>query len=140
MPVISTNGQFVAFLSNATNLTANAVSNGFHIYRRNLQSGTTQLADVDTNGAGSTDDELTSLSLSADGQFVAFNSPDGSLVGGDKNHADDVFVRDLCCRGHGNDFTARSDGDSTGGRWFQRTGSMVSKRQRAVGGVCQRSR
>ncbi|HKW28141.1 MAG TPA: hypothetical protein VJT54_02315 [Verrucomicrobiae bacterium] len=95
MPVISTNGQFVVFLSNATNLTANAVSNGFHIYRRNLQSGTKQLADVDTNGVGSTDDELTSLSLSADGQFVAFSSPDGSLVNLDINHADDVFGRDF---------------------------------------------
>jgi Tol biopolymer transport system component len=93
-PVISTNGQFVAFLSNATNLTGDAVSNGFHIFLRNLQAATTQLADVDTNGVGSTDNELTSLSLSADGRYVAFNSPDGRLVNLDKNHADDVFVRD----------------------------------------------
>jgi hypothetical protein len=93
-PVISTNGQFVAFLSNATNLTGDAVSNGFHIFLRNLQAATTRLADVDTNGVGSTDNELTSLSLSADGRYVAFNSPDGSLVNLDKNHADDVFVRD----------------------------------------------
>lgn len=95
MPVISMNGQFVGFLSDATNLTTNAVSNGFHIFLRNLQSGTTQLADVDTNGVGSTDDELTSLSLSADGQFVAFTSPDGGLVGEDINRAYDVFGRDF---------------------------------------------
>lgn len=99
MPAISTNGQFVAFLSNATNLTANAVSNGFHIFRRNLQTGTTQLADVDTNGVGSTDDELTSLSLTADGQFVAFTSPDGGLVSGDVNRAYDVFGRDFIAGG-----------------------------------------
>ncbi|HXC98058.1 MAG TPA: hypothetical protein VN048_01870, partial [Verrucomicrobiae bacterium] len=92
--VISTNGQFVAFLSNATNLTANPVSAGFHIYLRNLQAGATQLADVDTNGIGSSDDGLTSLSLSANGQFIAFSSPDGSLVNLDMNHAYDVFVRD----------------------------------------------
>ena len=95
MPLISTNGQFVAFLSNATNLTFNAVSNGFHIYLRNLQASTTQLADVDTNGIGSSDDGLTSLSLDANGQFIAFSSPDGGLVNLDLNRACDVFVRDV---------------------------------------------
>jgi Tol biopolymer transport system component len=95
MPLISTNGQFVAFLSNATNLTFNAVSNGFHIYLSNLQASTTQLADVDTNGIGSSDDGLTSLSLDANGQFIAFSSPDGGLVNLDLNRACDVFVRDV---------------------------------------------
>ena len=94
-PVISPDGQFVAFLSNATNLVANAVTNGSHVYLRNLPSSTTQLVDVDTNGIGSTADTLTSLGLSTDGRFVAFSSPDGSLVGLDKNRAEDVFVRDL---------------------------------------------
>jgi len=93
-PVISPDGHFVAFLSNATNLVGNAVTNGFHVYLRNLQSSTTQLVDVDTNGIGSTGDTMTSLSLSADGQFVAFSNPDGSLVNLDKNRAEDVFVRD----------------------------------------------
>jgi Tol biopolymer transport system component len=94
-PVLSPDGQFVAFLSNATNLVGNAVSNGSHVYLRNLQSSTTQLVDVDTNGIGSTADTLTSLSLSADGRYVAFSSPDGSLVNLDNNRAEDVFVRDL---------------------------------------------
>ena len=94
-PVITPDGQFVAFLSNVTNLTGNTVSNGCHVYLRNLQSSTTQLADVDTNGIGSTDNYRASLSLSANGQFVAFSSPDGRLVSLDKNRATDVFVRDL---------------------------------------------
>jgi Tol biopolymer transport system component len=94
-PNISPDGRFVAFLSNATNLVGNTVDNGFHVYLRDLQSNTTQLVDVDTNGIGSTDDTLTTLSLSADGRYVAFGSPDGSLAGLDENRADDVFVRDL---------------------------------------------
>jgi hypothetical protein len=94
-PNISPDGRFVAFLSNATNLVGNAVTNGFHVYLRDLQSSTTQLVDVDTNGVGSTDDTLTTLSLSADGRYVAFGSPDGSLVSLDDNRAEDVFVRDL---------------------------------------------
>jgi Tol biopolymer transport system component len=93
-PAISSDGRYVAFLSNATNLVANAVSNGFHVYLRDLQSSTTQLVDADTNGVGSTDETMTSLGLSADGRYVAFSSPDGRLVSGDKNRAEDVFVRD----------------------------------------------
>ena len=93
-PNISPDGRFVAFLSNATNLVGNAVAGGFHVYLRDLQSNTMQLVDVDTHGVGSADDTLTSLSLSADGRFVGFSSPDGSLVGSDNNHASDVFVRD----------------------------------------------
>jgi Tol biopolymer transport system component len=93
-PLISPDGRFVTFLSNATNLVANPVTSGFHIYLRDLQLGAMRLVDVDLNGAGSTDEELTSLSLSADGRFVVFSSPDGNLVNQDNNRFTDVFVRD----------------------------------------------
>jgi len=93
-PNLSPDGRFVAFLSNATNLVGNAVSN-VHVYLRDLQSHTTQLVDVDTNGVGSIDETLTTLSLSTDGRYVAFSSPDGGLVGSDNNRAGDVFVRDI---------------------------------------------
>ena len=95
-PNISPDGRFVAFLSNATNLVGNAVANGFHVYLRDLQSNTMQLVDVDTNGVGSANQDVpTTLGLSADGQYVAFSSPDGSFVGADNNHAKDIFVRDV---------------------------------------------
>lgn len=94
-PVISADGRFVAFLSNATNLVSNAVSNGYHAYIRDTIGGTTQLVDADTNGAGSVDIDGTVLSMSTNGQFVAFGSPDGSLVSGDDNNALDAFVRDV---------------------------------------------
>jgi Tol biopolymer transport system component len=124
LPGISPDGRFVVFLSDATNLTGNLVSNGFHVYRRDLLASTTQLVDVDTNGVGSTDDALTSLSLSADGRYVAFSSPDGGLVGGDKNHADDVFVRDatggiteLISRREATLIPEAGDGFSALGQW-----------------------
>ncbi|HZL42774.1 MAG TPA: hypothetical protein VFD66_05800, partial [Verrucomicrobiae bacterium] len=94
-PLMTPNGRFVLFLSNATNLVSTAVSNGFHIYRRDLYFGMMDLVDKDTNGVGSSDDELASLSMSADGRFVAFSSPDGGLVDLDKNNATDVIVRDV---------------------------------------------
>lgn len=94
-PVVSPDGRFVAFLSNGTNLVANTVSNGYHAYIRDTLAGTTQLIDADTNGVGSVDIDGTVLTVSSNGQFVAFSSPDGSLVSGDNNHALDAFVRDL---------------------------------------------
>jgi hypothetical protein len=93
-PALSPDGRFVVFLSNATNLVGNAISSGYHIYLRDLLNGTNQLIDVDTNGIGSTDDEGSAATLSADGRFVAFSSPDGSLVNLDNNNAYDVFQRD----------------------------------------------
>ena len=94
-PAVSADGRFVVFMSNATNLTGNVVSNGFHIYCRDVQAGTTQLVDVDTNGVGSANLVTAIPVISSNGQFVAFDSLDGGLVNGDDNGAFDVFVRDL---------------------------------------------
>jgi len=93
-PVMSRNGRYVVFRSNATTLVTNAVSAGFHFYLRDLQAGTTKLVDVDTNGVGSTDVGSAFPSVSADGRIVVFNEPDGQLVSGDFNNALDVFARD----------------------------------------------
>lgn len=93
-PVLSPDGRFVVFVSNATNLVSNTISNGFHIYLRDVQTGLIQLVDADTNGIGSTDSVGNIPSLSADGRLVVFSSPDGKLLGADSNRALDVFLRD----------------------------------------------
>lgn len=94
-PAITPDGRFVAFLSNATNLTANPQSSGFHLYVQDLQSVTTTLVDADTNGFGSTPILTTAPQLSDDGGLVAFDAFDGNLVAGDNNRAYDVFVRNV---------------------------------------------
>ncbi len=94
-PVMSAEGWFVAFLSNATNLVDDPVLSGFHLYLRNYVEGSLQLVDEDTNGIGSTDNQLAVFNLSRYGRYVAFDSQDGSLVSGDNNRAYDVFTRDL---------------------------------------------
>jgi Tol biopolymer transport system component len=94
-PVLSAAGWFVAFLSNATNLVDDPVLSGFHIYLRNYVEGSLQLVDEDLSGTGSTDQQFSLFSLSRYGRYVAFDSSDGNLVGGDNNQALDVFVRDL---------------------------------------------
>ena len=132
-PVLSGNGGFVAFLSNATNLVASPVAPGFHLYLGNLQTGALQLVDVDTNGAGSTDLGSTFPSLSADGRLITFSALDGRLVPGDWNNASDVFARDTLAGTNelisqrdpalvsavGNGITRKSSYSlSADGRWF----------------------
>jgi WD40-like Beta Propeller Repeat/Bacterial TSP3 repeat len=94
-PAITPDGRFVTFISNGTNLTQNIISNGFHIYLRDVQAGLTMLIDVDTNGVGSTLADLTVPVISADGRYVAFSIPDGGLVASDNNRFEDVFVCDV---------------------------------------------
>jgi Tol biopolymer transport system component len=94
-PVVTPDGHYVAFLSNARDLTTNSVSNGFHIFLRDMIGGSMTMVDVDTNGVGSTDFEGMFPSLSTNGQFVAFSGPDSQLAPLDINGADDVFLRDM---------------------------------------------
>ena len=106
-PSVSSNGRYVVFKSNATNLTGNAVTKGFHIYQHDMLTGTTQLVDADTNGICSADLVTAVPTMSDDGRFVAFESLDGSFVMGDNNRAFDVFVRDLI--GNDSELISRPD-------------------------------
>lgn len=96
-PAISSDGRFVAFYSDASNL-VNGDANGFgDIFVHDLQTGTTTLVSVDSGGAqanGSSSDYNKDLAISADGRFVAFSTDAGNLVGGDTNGLVDIFVHD----------------------------------------------
>jgi hypothetical protein len=94
-PAVSSDGRYVVFMSTATNLTGNLVSNGFHIFCRDVQAGTTQLIDVNTNGIGSANLVAAIPVMSSNGWCVAFACRDGDLVNGDKHGAFNVFVRNL---------------------------------------------
>ena len=100
-PRISSDGQFVAFLSSATDLTTNTGASGYHLYVRDIQSGTSQLVDVGTDGKGAGVEATAVPLLSADGKFVVFESSQKNLAAGDLNRDCDLFVRDLA--GHSND-------------------------------------
>ncbi len=94
VPTLDPLGRFVAFLTSA-NLTTNSLHAGDHVYLRDMQTGVTRLLDAGVDGVGSGVSPGTIPSLSDDGRFVAFESPDGNLVPNDNNRANDVFVRDL---------------------------------------------
>ena len=94
-PAVSADGRYVVFMSNATNLTGNVVSNGFHIYCRDVQAGTTQLIDVDTNGVGSANPLAAVPVMSSNGWDIAFACRGGDLANGDQNGVFNVYLRDL---------------------------------------------
>ncbi|MFD9336259.1 TolB family protein [Streptomyces sp. NPDC060028] len=92
-PSISADGRYVAFESFATNLVAGDTNRYRDIFVHDLQTGETTRVSVASHGEQS-DSESFHSSISADGRFVAFDSPASNLVFGDTNDIHDVFVRD----------------------------------------------
>jgi len=103
-PAISSNGQFVAFVSAASNLVNNDTNDAPDIFVRDRSAGVTRLVSVDITGTSSagvlspwTRHRLSSNPLiSADGRWVIFESLATNLVAlADANQMTDVFARDL---------------------------------------------
>jgi Tol biopolymer transport system component len=100
-PAIDSTGRFVAFMSPMTNqpynpvFVTNVLNPGYHLYLRDLQAGHTKLVDAAIYGTGCGVSSTALSRLSAGGQYIAFEAPDGNLVPSDSNRASDVFLRDL---------------------------------------------
>jgi Tol biopolymer transport system component len=91
---ISADGQYVAFTSLATNLVDNDTNGREDIFVHNRQDGTTSRVSVHSNGTEG-DSGSYNPSISADGQYVAFESSASNLVASDTNGAtSDVFFHD----------------------------------------------
>jgi Tol biopolymer transport system component len=95
-PVISADGRFVAFESDATNLHPDDTDDPTDILVRDLKAHTTTLVSRATGADGEKgNDSAVSPAISADGRFVAFESGATNLYpdNGDTNW--DVFRRDV---------------------------------------------
>lgn len=91
-PSISADGQWLAFLSRASNLVPGG-SPGDFAYLRNLSTGNKQLVSIGSSGQAVT---VREAHLSANGRFLAFSSNDSNVTAEeDTNGNPDVFVRDL---------------------------------------------
>jgi Tol biopolymer transport system component len=90
-PVISSDGRYVAFYSNAANLGPAGAEAG--IFVRDRLASTTVRVSVSSNGLPGNRYSAWP-SMSADGRYVAFESYASDLVKGDGNGDTDVFVRD----------------------------------------------
>ncbi|HEX6595636.1 MAG TPA: hypothetical protein VF045_01785 [Acidimicrobiales bacterium] len=93
-PAISSNGNFVAFESDASNVVGGDTNGTRDIFRRDRSTGTTILVSVSSGGA--IGNGLSSgAAISSDGRYVAFSSSASNLVSGDTNAAGDIFIRDV---------------------------------------------
>ena len=93
LPVISPDGRYVAFGSNATNLVPGDTNGVKDVFLRDRQAGETERVSL---GQGDVQGNAISygVTMSADGRFVAFASYATNLVPGDTNGVHDIFVRD----------------------------------------------
>ena len=94
-PVVSTNGQYVAFFSDSAELATNATGSGPFAYLRDVAAGTTILLNAGTNAASAGDGSMLVLGLSEDGQCATFESALPNMVMNDDNRGYDVFLRNI---------------------------------------------
>jgi Tol biopolymer transport system component len=93
-PSISSDGRFVAFISEATNLVLDDTNEVEDVFVHDRTTGNTQRVSIASDGSEA-DDESITVSLSADGSFAAFGSSATNLAFNDTNGAIDIFVHDL---------------------------------------------
>lgn len=91
---ITPDGRFVAFSSKSGSLGYANPLGLEQVYVRDLTTGTTTLVSVNTGGLAG-NGHSSRPSISATGQWVAFQSLADDLIGSDTNGYSDIFVRDL---------------------------------------------
>jgi len=87
---ISTDGRYVAFASDATNLVTGDTNGDRDIFVHEMQTGVTTRVNIAFDGMQANNFSW-EPSISADGQYVAFHSIATNLISGDTNGVTDVF-------------------------------------------------
>jgi len=93
LPSISSNGRYVAFESNASNLVPGDGNFASDCFVHDRQTGLTTRVSVDSAGAEGNGGSVNAV-ISSNGRYVAFSSGASNLVPGDGNGVTDVFVHD----------------------------------------------
>jgi Tol biopolymer transport system component len=101
-PFISSDGRFVVFKSDATNLIIGDGNGRRDIFVHERQTGETTRVSVSSSGvegnnnSGGDNNDVNSFApfMSSDGRFVVFESDATNLVAGDGNGRRDIFVHD----------------------------------------------
>ena len=92
-PAISSDGRYVAFISDASNLVPDDLNGLPDVFVYDLQLATIDRLSVGEGGIEA-DGASHAPALSADGRYVSFTSDASNLVAGDTNGKRDVFVVD----------------------------------------------
>jgi len=90
-PFISSDGRFIAYESDATNLVANDTNGKRDVFLYDISSRETTRVSIAT-GEAEGDGRSFSANLSSDGKLVAYRSEATNLVTGDTNGARDIFI------------------------------------------------
>jgi Tol biopolymer transport system component len=93
--IISADGHYVVFSSNASNLVPDDTNYSVDVFLRDLRAGTTTLQSVSTAGAhgeGGYPDSA-ACGISSDGRYILFNSDATNMVKNDTNDFTDIFMR-----------------------------------------------
>jgi TolB protein len=93
-PVVSSDGDFVAFTSTATNLVAGPPTHGSDVYVRDLATGRTVLVSATPMGAPG-NRWASNPSISATGRYLSFDSGATDLVRRKKLTSPQVYLRDM---------------------------------------------
>jgi hypothetical protein len=95
-PLISGNGRWVLFESDATNLVAGDGNGQTDIFLHDRKTGETARVSVAADGTEADDDSYVyGASLSGNGRWAVFGSDASNLVAGDTNDEADVFRVDI---------------------------------------------
>jgi photosystem II stability/assembly factor-like uncharacterized protein/6-phosphogluconolactonase (cycloisomerase 2 family) len=92
-PIISANGRYVAFESDATNLVADDTNDSNDVFVYDRDTDTIERISINDEGAEG-DSSSSAPAISSDGRYVAFQSSATNLVADDTNGSNDVFVYD----------------------------------------------
>lgn len=93
-PVFSSDGRFLAFQSEASNLVPGDTNGARDVFVCDLLTWEITRVSVNSDGEQGNADCWWYPAISADGRYVAFESDASNLAPGDTNQARDVFLRD----------------------------------------------
>lgn len=94
-PIISADGRYVAFESEASNLVPGDGNGKIDVFVYDSLHQLTELISVNASGNGSADGDSFAPKFSADGRTIVFVSTADDLTGNDTNRTGDVFIRYL---------------------------------------------
>jgi Tol biopolymer transport system component len=114
--VISGNGRYVTFMSEATNLVPGDTNGEMDVFVHDRRTAITNRVSVSSAG-GQADRGGHNPTISEDGRYVTFTSASSSLVPGDTNQRSDIFVHDRR-RGVTNRISRTSTGGQTDGNSY----------------------
>jgi Tol biopolymer transport system component len=137
-PSVSENGRYVAFRSEATNITSEDQDTVRDIYVRDRQTGQVALASRASGAQGAKGNrDSYNPRISANGRYVVFRSNAENLAPADTDNTEDVFRRDL--ETNQTELVSRASGADgakgnapSGSAWISADGQRVAFRSEAT--------